>query len=233
MEVRDRRADPRRGDARIFVVHRRGVEGADQRSTLVGADWRTIQPFDSIQWSARRTHRPFAFGAVGDRKGRDLTGRIVPRDHGITRAPPAIVALSVRARPSGTHGRPPRCGIDRYGIELDEVSGRTRPATRDPEHDRWMSIFVAQAEASRIELEPGDGVCRPSLPRTEIRAAAKHGVPRRLVGAAAFGAHTTGVSQPRDIGEPRLLARAQIQHATSRRVPRPCAGHVHVYVILI
>lgn len=233
MEVRDRRDGSRGGDARVLSVHRRRVEGASERSTLVTANRRTIQPIDSIQWPAGRAQRPFAFRAVGDREGRDLAGGIVSRDNGITAALPAIVSLGIRRRPAHTHRRPPTGRIDRDRIELDEVADRSRPSTRDPEHDGRTPVGGAQTEASWIELESGDGVSRTPLSPVQGRPFAQNGIPCCLVGPAPFGAHASSVRQTCDISQPRFLARAQIEHAAAGRVPRTRALDIDIDVIFI
>jgi hypothetical protein len=234
MEVRHLRGGPAsRGDARIFAVLRRRIERADQRSPFVGANWRTIQPFDSIQRSARRADRPFAPGAIDNRQRRDLARRVVSRDHGISGAPPAIVALGVGRRPAHPQRGPPVGRVDRDRVELHEIAHGPGSASRNSEHDSRAAIGLGQVEAARIEAEPGDRIGRSALVRAQRRSLALHRVARGVVPPPSRGAHPESLSLADDVAERGFPARPQIHHAAPRRVPRAGARRVDVDVILI
>ena len=175
MKVRTgKRGSAGRGDSRVGAVQRRGVERSHQRPPLIGADWRTIEPVDSVQRSVRRAERPFAFGAVGDREGRDLAGRIVPGQHHVALALPALVPLCIAGGASRPDLGPPGRRVDGHGIQLDQVARRTLAAARNSEHDCRCAVDVGQREAFRVELEASDRVGRPPLARPQRRTLVEH-----------------------------------------------------------
>jgi len=190
MEVRHLRGGPAsRGDASIFAVQRRRIERAGQRPPLVGANWRTIQPIDSIQWSARRAERPFAPGAVHDRQRGNLARRVVSRDHRVPCAAPPIVSLRVGRGPLTPQRGPPVGRVDRDRIELYEIPGGAGSTPRNSEHDSRAAIGLCQVEAAWVKAEPGDRVGRPTLVRAQRRSLALHGVARGVVPPPPRGAH--------------------------------------------
>ena len=233
MKVRRGRGPARAGDASILSVQRCSVEGPRERSPLVGADGRTIEPIDSIQRPARHAERPLSLGAVGDRERRHLTRSIVPRHDGVAGTLPAIVPLRIGHGPTGTHVGPPGGGVDRHGIQLDQVACRTGAATRNSEHDRGMAVVVLETEAARIESEAGDRVRRATLPGPQRRPVPQDRVTRFLVSAISLGRDAGGFGRAEKIGEGGFTPGAQVEHTAAGGVPRLRAGNVDVYVILI
>ena len=233
MEVRDGRAGTGDGNACVLAVHRCRIERSGQRSSLVGPDGRTIEPFDSVQWSMRRADRPFAAGGVGNRERGDVARRVVPGDHRVARALPSVVPLGIRGRPRRLDGGPPGCRVQVDRVERQDVARRTRPPAGDAENDGGTAVVVGQAVTARIELQPGDGLDRPPLARAQRGAVAEHGIPRRFVGPPPRGSHASGLPRSDDLRERGFLAGAQVQHTASGRVPGPRPGDVDVDVVFI
>ena len=177
VEVRQRRrrlADYR--DAGVLAVARCLVEGPRQRTPLLGPDWRTIQPIDPIQGPGHRPERPFPFRTVGNRQSCDIAGRIVAGQHGVTLPLPAIVSLGVAGGPAGARSGPPLGRVDRDRVQRDEVAYRAGPAAGDAENHGRIPICVGEAEAARIELQPGDRVGRTALTLAQRRPVMQDGV---------------------------------------------------------
>ena len=234
MEVRTwRRRSTGRRDPRIGAVQRRGIERSHQRPSLIGSDWRTIQPVDSVQWSVGRAERPLALGTVGDREGRELAGRIVPGKHRVAVALPPIVSLCITDRAAQPDLRPPRRRVDGDGIQFDQAARRALSAARNSEHDSRCAIGVGEREALRVEPEVSDGVGRPPLSRSERRTLAEHRIARRFVLAAARGEHSCRLRGPNHLRQRGFPARSEVEHAAAGRVPRSRTRNVHVDVVLI
>ena len=234
MKVRTgRRGSSGRGDSRVGAVQRRGVERSHQRPSLIGADWRTIEPVDSVQRSVCGAERPFALGTVGDRERRELAGRIVPGEHHVAFALPPLVPLCIAGRSSRPDLGPPRRRVDGHGIELDQVARGALAAARNSEHDCRCAIDIGQREALRVELEASDGVGRPPLARPQRRTLAEHRIARRFVLAAARGQHSGCLRRPNHLRQPGFPTRSEVEHASPRRMPRPRARNIDVDVILI
>lgn len=175
MKVRTgRRGSTVRGDSRVGAVQRRGVECSYQRPPLLRADWRTIEPVDSVQRSVCRAERPFALGTVGDRQGRDLSGGIVAGKHNVALTLPPLVPLCIAGRAPRSDFGPPRRRVDGHGIQLDQVARSALAAARNSEHDCRCAVDVGQREALRVELEARDGVGRPPLARPQRRTLVEH-----------------------------------------------------------
>ena len=234
MKVRTwRRGSTGRGDSRVGAVQRRGVERSRQRPSLIGADWRTIEPVDSVQRAVCRAERPFALGTVGDREGRDFAGRVVPGEHHVALALPTLVSLCIAGRSPRSDLGPPRRRVEGHGIQHDQVAGGSLAAAGNSEHHCWCAVDVGQREALRVELEASDGVGRPPLARPQRRTLAEHRIARRVVLPAARRQHSGCLRRPDHLRQMGFPARSEVEHASPCRVPRVRARNVDVDVILI
>jgi hypothetical protein len=149
-EVKER---THRGDACRMIVRRGLTERSRQRAPLAIVDRRTIEPVDAMQRRRHLRQRPFALCRIGDRDVRDLTRRVVAREHGVGRGGPSIAPAVVLRRKAGCHRAPPRGGVAAHRVELDGIAHRTFAVSRNAELHRRSAVEIGEIEAALVELQ--------------------------------------------------------------------------------
>ena len=236
-EVKDRRYRCRgvgaNRDAGALAVRSRLVERALELLARALAHRGLVEPIDALERRSHGRERPFTIRRIGDRDARDVARRIITRDDVVVAVVPAIVIRRIGARQEWQNVLPPRCRIDREGLELDHVSRRARPVPGNAERDGRIAVDVVDAEASLIELEMRERLGGSAISRGHRGARSLDGVARGQICGTSACNELARFRSAEDVGERHGLAGSQVDHSATCRMPRRVPGNRHVDVILV
>jgi hypothetical protein len=222
-------------NARPFAVGCCFIECVSERSPIRVGHRGTIQPVDATQRRADRGQGPLAFGRIGDGDTRDLAARIVSGKDPIARTIPAIVALIVGRWNASADGRPPlrqrRIDLDR--LELNETTGGTFALRGHAKANGRLSVDLRQYKAPLVEPETRQHCRRSPFIGPDVDLGAKDRIALCLVGPPTRRLDFAPGAAAEEIGNAHRFARAKVEHASARRMPRRPVRQVDLDVVLV
>ena len=232
-ELKVREFGERRGDARRVIVRRGLVERADERLSLGLAHARMVEPVDAAERREHGGHRPLATGRVGNRDMRDVTGSVVPSQHGIACSRPVVGSGVVRQR-QGRHQRtPPAGGVAVDGLELDGAPRGADAAAGNAEGDGRRLAVGGEGERTLVEVAALERVGGAALVRAHGGTRASNGVAHGLERSSRVGGDAIALALAEEIRDEALLAGAEVEHAAARRMPGLPSRKRHVDMVLV
>jgi hypothetical protein len=211
------------------------TERAEQR-LAVGVRHRWIvQPQNLEQRCLDRGDRPLPLTAIRKREASEGARRVVARDDLIPRAAaaPAIVPLVVTERLSGRHRGPPRHGVDRLWIQLDDLTRHAFPVTGHAECHSELAIDRVEGEARLVEREPRQSFRRLPILALQRRFHSDDGVDHDRVGPSRVLCQSSGPVPAYEVANAGRLGCPQVEDSLPGSVPERLVRDLHVHMVFI